>query len=326
VKVLFATYPMAFHTLGGGEVQLLAYRDHLASHGIEVTLLDPWNPRFLEHDVVHFFSTVGGSWHFCAFVKELGLPLVVSASLWVTPETAGDYPLREIGDQLALAERIVVNSDLEGDALAPLVGLPRERFATVYNGVDERFFVPADPGLARRELGLDDAPFVLCVANIEPRKNQLRLAQAMKALPHHRLVLLGHSRDRTYADAVLAEGGPQLVHPGAVPHESELLASAYAACAAFALPSHLETPGLAALEAGAQGAPVVITPVGSTRAYFGDLATYADPHSVDAIVAAITTAIDRPRDDALSTALRRFTWDNCVRDLVPLYGALASRG
>ena len=78
MKALFATYPMAFHTPGGGEVQLLAYRDHLQRMGVDVTLFDPWNPRFQDHDVVHFFSCVGGSVHFCNFVRNLGKPLVIS--------------------------------------------------------------------------------------------------------------------------------------------------------------------------------------------------------------------------------------------------------
>ncbi|MGS0639618.1 glycosyltransferase, partial [Citrobacter sp. VF227] len=82
MKVLFATYPMAFHTPGGGEVQLLAYRKHLPAHGVDVTLMNTWEPRFLEHDVVHFFSCISGSYHLYHFVKRLGLPLVISASLW----------------------------------------------------------------------------------------------------------------------------------------------------------------------------------------------------------------------------------------------------
>ena len=77
---------MAFHPPGGGEIQLLAYKKHLPALGVEVTLLDPWNPHFLEHDVVHFFSCIGGSSHFCAFIKKLGLPLVVSSSLWLTEQ------------------------------------------------------------------------------------------------------------------------------------------------------------------------------------------------------------------------------------------------
>jgi glycosyltransferase involved in cell wall biosynthesis len=145
----------------------------------------------------------------------------------------------------------------------------------------------------------------------------------MRDLPDHRLLLLGHIRDRAYADAVLAEGRAQVIHPGAVPHESDLLASAYAGCAAFALPSLLETPGLAALEAGAQGAPLVVTPIGSAREYFGDLALYADPESTEAIAGAIRSAVGRQRDGRLSTALRRFTWHDCVNSLVPVYDSLA---
>ena len=93
MKILFATYPMAFHTPGGGEVQLLAYSKFLPIHGVDVTLIDPWNPQFLEHDVVHFFSCVGGSLHFCSFIKKLGLPLVISSSLWITEETKMHYPM-----------------------------------------------------------------------------------------------------------------------------------------------------------------------------------------------------------------------------------------
>ena len=71
MKVLFATYPMAFHTPGGGEVQLLAYRKHLVERGIDVSLMDLWDPRFLEHDVVHFFSK--GIYYYCApFFTLLG--------------------------------------------------------------------------------------------------------------------------------------------------------------------------------------------------------------------------------------------------------------
>jgi len=43
-----------------------------------------------------------------------------------------------------------------------------------------------------------------------------------------------------------------------------MLASAYAACDVFVLPSMFETPGIAALEAGLAGAKIVITKYGGT--------------------------------------------------------------
>ena len=293
MRVLFATYPMAFHTPGGGEAQLLAYERYLEAAGIAVTRLDPWNPRFRDHDLVHFFSVVGGSSHLCAFVKQLGLPLVVSSSLWITPETAADFPVEEIRHQLHLADRIVTNSASESATLAATLGVPANKLRVVPNAVEPRFLVAADPSLFRVAYGLSE-PFVLCVGNIEPRKNQLRLAEAMRALPGYRLVLIGGVRDEAYLAAVEQEAGPQLLRPAPLDHDSPLLVSAYAACSVFALPSLFETPGLAALEAAGQGAPIVVTSQGAAPDYFGAAARYVDPLQVasirDALIAAAADA------------------------------------
>ena len=323
MKVLFATYPMAFHTPGGGEIQLLAYNKHLPAHGVDVTLFDPWNPRFLEHDVVHFFSCVGGSVHFCNFVKQLGLPLVVSSSLWVTEETKHLYPIGEIHHQFSLADRVVANSDIECDTLARIFDLPRERFATVLNGVEESFYETVSPDLFRSEFEIRDR-FVLNVGNIEPRKNQLALAKAMKSFPELKLVLIGHQRDPEYATACFAEGGDQLIYAGTLHHSSPALRSAYAACEAFVLPSTLETPGLAALEAHAAGARIAVTKVGSTAEYFGGYVAYLDPSDVSSIVQSIHDALTRKRPGALSNA-RDLTWQTVLAPLQNLYDSLLTK-
>ena len=282
MKVLFATYPMAFHTPGGGEIQLLAYQKHLPAYGIDVSLFDPWNPRFLDHDVVHFFSCMGGSVHFCRFVKQLGLPLVVSSSLWITHETKHLYPIDEIRSQLDLADKVVANSDIECDTLSEVLDIPREKFSTVYNGVEDSFFLDSNGDDFRRHLNIRD-PFILNVGNIEPRKNQLMLARAMKGFPEYKLVLIGHIRDVDYFQHVLEIGGEQIIYIGALTHESSLLRSAFHASSVFALPSTLETPGLAALEAAGMGIRLLVTEEGSAREYFSDAAIYINPGNLDSI-------------------------------------------
>jgi len=320
MKVLFATYPMAFHTPGGGEIQLLAYQKHLPQHGVQVELFNPWQPDFLKHDVVHFFSCVGGSSHFCAFVKRLGLPLVVSSSLWMTESTRHLYPVDEIRAQLGLADRVISNSQIECDTLARVLDLPREKFAAVYNGVDDIFFNRPSSDIFRDEFNID-TPFVLNVGNIEPRKNQLKLAQAMKSFPEYKLLLVGHVRDDAYYDAVMREAGPQAVYIGALPHDSELLRSAYQACSAFCLPSTLETPGLAALEAAAQGAPLVVTAEGSTLEYFGERAIYVDPNDSANIAERLGQAL---RDQRLRQRTRgilgtEYSWLSTTSRLAEIY-------
>ncbi|KVH47213.1 glycosyl transferase [Burkholderia diffusa] len=321
MKVLFATYPMAFHTPGGGEIQLLAYRKHLPAHGVDVTLFDPWNPCFLEHDVVHFFSCVGGSVHFCNFVKQLQLPLVVSSSLWVTEDTKHLYPMGEIHHQFSLADRVVTNSDIESDTLARVLDLPREKFVSVLNGVEPIFYDRQPPSSFKDAFDLRES-FILNVGNIEPRKNQLALVRAMKSLPELKLVLIGHQRDPAYARACLEEGGDQVIYLGALPHESPILRAAYAACEVFCLPSTLETPGLAALEAHAAGARIAITRVGSTEEYFGRHVTYLDPNDVSSIAQSIRLAMTL--EPAAARPERDLSWQAMLAPLKTLYTSLST--
>lgn len=318
MKVLFATYPTAFHTPGGGEIQLLAYRKYLPYYGVDVSLFDPWAPKFMDYDLIHFFSCVGGSVHFCQFVKQLGLPLVVSSSLWITEQTKHLYPIDEICAQLALADRIVANSNMECDTLSAVLELPREKFSTVYNGVESSFFEASDPELFRGHFNIDKR-FILNVGNIEPRKNQLGLVRAMKAFPDRRLVLIGHPRSTEYLDQVLSEGGEQVNYLGPLDHDSPLLRSAYKACELFVLPSTLETPGLAALEALAQDARLVVTCEGSCTEYFGNRAIYIDPMSVDSIRQGIKRALEvqhPPNDNSTDDT---YSWINVLKDLNVVY-------
>jgi glycosyltransferase involved in cell wall biosynthesis len=325
MNVLFATYPMAFHTPGGGEIQLLAYKKHLPQHGVEVSLFDPWKPRFLEHDLVHFFSCVGGSVHLCHFVKQLGLPLVVSSSLWVTEDTRHLYPCEEIRHQFLLADRVIANSLIECETLARVFDLPREKFIAVLNGVDDLFFESVPASLFRDAFNVA-GPFVLNVGNIEPRKNQLSLIRAMKQMPELQLVVIGHERDPAYALACREEGGGQVRFLGPIEHNDPLLRSAYAACDVFCLPSTLETPGLAALEAYTVGASIAITTVGSTREYFehASRVQFLDPGSVPTIVEAIKGARAHNGRQPPPTLNNRqnLSWLNITSSLANAYAAL----
>jgi glycosyltransferase involved in cell wall biosynthesis len=220
---------------------------------------------------------------------------------------------------------VITNSDLESDSLASVLALPHEKFATVYNGIDECFLNDATPALFRDRFGLQGR-FVLNVGNIEPRKNQLTLVRAMKGLPDVKLVLVGQKRDPAYAEQVLQEGGEQVIYLGALPH-GDLLLSGYAACDLFCLPSTLETPGLAALEASAQGAPLLVTSEGSCAEYFGDRAAYVLPDSAAGLQAAIGAMLQcgNGRAAAAASAFRReaFTWSSTTEALRHIYQQLA---
>ncbi|MGO9121992.1 MAG: glycosyltransferase [Desulfomonilaceae bacterium] len=326
MKVVFNTYPMAFHTIGGGEIQLIAYKEHLPVYGVEVTLFDQWNPCLFEHDLVHFFSCIGGSHHFCAFIRKIGLPLAVSSSLWITEETKRLFPAEEIRHQLSLAELVVANSHIECETLSRVLNLPREKFVTVYNGIDDVFFEACSPDIFRRRFNIDER-FVLNVGNIEPRKNQLRLIEAVKRFRRDlKLILIGDIRDPVYARECLETGKDRVRHLGPLDHYSELLRSAYSACDVFALPSTLETPGLAALESAASGCRVVITEVGSAHEYFGDSVHYVDPTSVESISSGLAAAMEENSRGATRLFIKeKHSWTAVTRKLYEAYSSLLLR-
>jgi glycosyltransferase involved in cell wall biosynthesis len=318
MRILFNTYPWAFATPGGGEMQLLKYAEHLPRQGIDVILYDAWNPAFDNIDVVHFFSCIGGSVHFCNYVRSRGSPLVINSSLWVTPDTTFLYPIDEIRAQLALADVIVPNSTSEADMLSRVLALPREKFMPVMNGFDAHFAGQHDPQLFRSQFGIA-GPFVLNVANVEPRKNQRNLVRAMR---HHEfpLVIIGQIRDADYGKQVLAEGGERLRYLGPLKYNDPVRSSAYAASSAFVLPSTLETPGLSALEAAAAGIPLVITSEGSTRDYFNSFAHYVDHSDPDDIRRGIDAALSAGPDPRLKAHVcTNFTWPVVTIPLLEVY-------
>ncbi|MGB7248085.1 MAG: glycosyltransferase [Phormidesmis sp.] len=327
MRVLFNTFPVAFDCPGGGEIQLLKCKEALESIGIEVLLYDLWQPQLDYVDVVHYFSVQGGSSNFCNYVKSKGIPLLLSPILWITSESyaAGIYPVDEIRHLLHIADRLLPNSHTEAEALSTIFEVPLDKFSPIVNGVDDYFLQQsADPQLFRDTYKVP-SPFLLNVANIEPRKNQLNLARAVRELEIP-LVVFGNIRDRPYFDQCIAEANGYLHYFGYLEHPSPLLLSAYAACAAFVLPSTLETPGLAALEAAALGAKVVITQEGCTQEYFGDRVVYADPLSVDSIRTAICQQLQGTVQSGLAAHVAsEFTWHNAAQQLKQAYSQVLSR-
>lgn len=308
---------MAFHTPGGGEIQLLAYKRTLEKKGIQVDLFNPWEPNFLDYDVVHYFSCVGGSIHICNFIKTLGIPLVITSSLWVTEESKHLYPVDEIRHQLSMADAIVTNSDAESDELSNVLDLERAKFKTVYNGIDDVFFEEVDGSLFKDKFDIQD-DFVLNVGNIESRKNQLNLVKAMHRIPNIKLVLIGHVRDSGYFELVKSSALPsQLIYLGPLESDSELLRAAYKAASVFCLPSTLETPGLAALEAMSLSCPSSVTKIGATREYFGENIANIDPNDIASISDSIINRLNIGNNECVS--VEKFRWDTVVDDLIEVY-------
>lgn len=312
MNIIYNTFPFAFHHKGGGEIQLLKYKQYLSQYNISCILFDQWNPKFEEHEIIHFFSCVSGSEFFCNYVKSLGKKLVISPSLWIDEKNKDSYDIDNIKNILSLADIIVVNSIMEMQSLSNNLSIDIKKFRCVYNGSDI-FYKKVSNELFRKKYNIE-GPYFLNVANIEHRKNQLAIAKVMKSFPKYKLIIIGNIRDNLYYRQIKELCEDQFIH---IPYinDMELLRSAYSDCSLFLMPSIVETPSIAALEAYACYSKILITDQGSTKEYFENQVNYCNPSSRldDLITKALNTKVKYTLD---------FNWSIQVKDLLPIYHEL----
>jgi glycosyltransferase involved in cell wall biosynthesis len=160
------------------------------------------------------------------------------------------------------------------------------------------------------------ADFVLCVAGVTIRKNQIRLIRAMRGvgLP---LVLVG-PEDRYYAAKCQRESDSNVHFLGQL--TGPLLKGAFRAAKVHALVSFYETPGLASLEAAIADTSIVVSARGCTKEYFRDDAFYCDPMDVNGIRDAVLQAINaHPSERLKDRILKEYTWDRTAEKTMEGY-------
>lgn len=322
MKILYYTYPWAFDCPGGGERQLMVYRDYLVKSGIQVNLFDMWTPQFNNASIFHLFSAMPSTVEVAGYAKQKGLKLVISPNLWVTRATKSQYPESIIWNLFELADAVIVNSNMERNMLSDTFSFPAEKFHVVYNAADTDFLLKEDDSLFRNTYKITGS-YVLNVANIEKRKNQLAFLKVLRnERPDLTFVIVGNIRDPQYAAECREVGGDKLIIVGALPYASPMLRSALCGCEFFAMPSLIETPSIAAIEAGAIGAKILLTDQGSTTEYFGRSVTYVNPESEVSISAGIHAIAHATQEESTWVARYSYLWPKVIPSLVNVYESL----
>ncbi len=324
MEIALATYPWAYFTPGGGEIQIEMLQKYLKRKKVNAYKFDSWEPK-IKTDIYHFFSCMGGSIDFCQYLKNNDKKLIISASLWITKDTLHKYDIGQIKSQLLLADRIIVNSIKEKDLLSDLLEIDKSKFRVVFNGFEpdllkfryKKFKKPSKIPLNWKE-------YVLCLANIEPRKNQKILIEACR-LNKKNLVLVGHIRDKDYFKSLGLESSNQVFYYGSVKNHSSEFFSLMLNAKCFVLPSTLETPGLAALEAAALGIPIIITSEGCSEEYFGNIDTYYDGKKgnlKDLANLICKVFLDPTMGSVDYEQINNFSWDKCIDNQILVYEEL----
>lgn len=232
------------------------------------------------------------------------------------------------------ASRIIAVSQSTRADIVRHFGVPQERITVVHNGVDGAFrpYPAGEVEAFRRERGLPER-FLLCVATLEPRKNIVRLLEALARVPGAPPLVLCGGKGWYYETifaAIERLGLSGRVHmPGYIPAAE--LPLWYNAASWFIYPSLYEGFGLPALQALACGTPSIVSRASSLPEVVGDAAILVDPLDVEALAETLAHALSDP---GLAAALRQagperarhFSWTRTAEETVAVYRAALAGG
>ena len=272
-----------------------------------------------------------------------GILTVHDLAFLMRPDCADDrlraYLEEVVPRSVRRADFVIADSENTRNDLVVLLGVQPASVAVVPGGVEARFAHVTDAdelSRARHKLGVGDAPFVLAIGVIEPRKNLNRLMDAFHDLKQRasvpadlKLVLAGGNGwlyDGIFEHHAASPVREDILLPGFVP--DQLLPAIYSAAEVLAFPSLYEGFGLPVLEAMACGTPVVASRASCLPELAEGAALLIDPTNVDALTDALELAITDPelRAQLIEQGRQRaaeYSWRRAATALLDVYRRVA---
>jgi glycosyltransferase involved in cell wall biosynthesis len=355
LRVFFAVRGDWQRRPGGDTVQIRWTAEGLSALGVDVTVSGDTEADLSGYDLVHLFhlTRVHESYPHFANARRQKRPIVVSTIYWPWRRGVLAGLLGDVGREAVERAKNVVRAAKGGAACGRLGAV-----AAAMAGVSSRcrrivaasaMLLPnsqAEADVLRREFGeglrlrviVNGVPGricreilggatgqrhrrLLCVGHFDPRKNQLRLIEAMRDLDIPGFFIGGprgmHVR---YFRKCRARATGNVHFLGPMPHGEAL--AWMRDSAVFVCPSHAETPGLASLEAAAMGCALALGSCPPVVEYFGSDAAYFDPRSPAAMRETVLRAIESSPPRSLSERiLSQCDWSVAARQTLAAYEA-----
>jgi glycosyltransferase involved in cell wall biosynthesis len=256
--------------------------------------------------------------------KLLGMRVVVTHHGQDYRRAKWKWPARfalRMGEMLSLsfADRVIVVSRSLTETLKQRFPRRAAHIRHVPNGAAAPGAAPAeDKASALTRFGLEPGGYVLSVGRLVAEKNMHDLIAAFRtAKTGLKLVIAGGAdHDDAYVRTLRAQAGDDIIFTGQISHQT--LQPLYANAALFVLASSHEGMPIAALEALAAGAPVLLSDIPAHR----DLNLAPQHYFPVGVPAALAARLSSASDDVKGVpdfALAPFDWGHIARETQAIY-------
>lgn len=232
------------------------------------------------------------------------------------------------------AAKIITISEFSKRAIIDTYHIPDSSVVVAYPALPDSVSVDAMDKRTDSSLPLPSR-YILSVGTLQPRKNFVRLIEAVSALEDKEISLVIVGKKGWLYDDILASpqtfGIRERVHFLDYVPDSEL-PRLYKGAACFALPSLYEGFGLPVLEAMSHGVPVVVSSTSSLPEIAGDAGIYVDPEDVSSIAKGLSQALSesgkirQSRVTLGKSRVKEFTWDAAAEKVMAVLTQVGKKG
>lgn len=225
------------------------------------------------------------------------------------------------------ADHIITISDFSKKDIIEQYNIKEDKITVAYPGYNKDIFYPSNK-LSKY------GSYIIYIGTIQPRKNLIRLMEAVLRIPNLNLVIIGKTkgegREGWMYEEILATPKrlgieERVKFLGFLP--SEDLADLIKGAQALIQPSLYEGFGIPVLESMACGVPVLVSNISSLPEIIGEAGLTFDPYSVDQIEQAIRVVIsDKKLRQRLSKAAviqsQKFSYEKMARTILKSFEQL----
>jgi glycosyltransferase involved in cell wall biosynthesis len=267
-------------------------------------------------------------------------PLLFSKSLtyfhdvafMLHPETVSPKNLKYLRRSAQLwlkrTDTVLTLTDSSKQEIVGTLGTSADKIRVIPCGVDMAAFYPREKkeiSTVKERYNINSERYILCVGNLEPRKNIDRLLEAYRQLSddirsEYALVLIGGGgwlNDHTLQlIEEMSNERLNIIHPDKYVEDKDMPAI-YSGATLVAHPAIHEGFGIPILEAMACGIPVAASNIPSIIEVVDKSCLYFDPYSVESIESALHKGLSDKtvRQELIGKGKKRaaqFSWDNAA--------------
>src|SRR3990167_9094730 len=232
------------------------------------------------------------------------------------------------------ADHIITISNSSKKDTVEQYGVKMDKITTTYPGYNKNIFYPIKNIMKIQNIIKKydiKVPYIIFIGTIQPRKNLIRLMEAIKRIDNLNLLVVGKAKGEGKQGSMYQEtlDAPKMLEIeervkflGYVPKED--LNYLINGATAFILPSLWEGFGLPVVESMACGTPVLVSTVSSLPEVVGGAGLTFDPYSVDQIEQAIRTITTdkklREKYSKLGLAqAKKFSWEKMAKEVLKVF-------